>query len=433
MAASVLPTTADVIVLGGGPAGTAAAWALARLSPGIRIVLLEAGETLGAGSTLASLECFRSCWPAEPLAEMMRRSIQVFLHADHYLGEGAQAALSVKQNGYLFCAFSEHYANQLRADVARLHQIGLPHIEYLTGDEARTRFPHIGAKVVAAKFDPLAGWLDSNALIHAFARASGAQIFSGVEAVRLCLDGSRVTGVATAQGTVSAPNVLLAAGAWSVQIARDAGLPLPVQLYPRQSVTTGWRHDPFPPDSPMLIGAPPAPHVRPEAGSGAIFGWEYRWRAKDAAEAETMNPPAALLAPVPNLTRLKDPRFPALTMALLARQFGHRAGEGFNNPRYLHGLHHNIGYYVARDAATAYRTLPDGTRQPYESERAIIDAHPDVEGLFLSIAHVGHGIMTAPSAGEIAACKILRQAPPHPALSAFDLAVPYVEYDTPVL
>ncbi len=144
----------------------------------------------------------------------------------------------------------------------------------------------------------------------------------------------------------------------------------------------------FPEHAPMIIGSAPFPHVRPEAQTGAIFGWEYSWRSKNGQE-----PHDALIDPIYPVAKLKDPRFPSLALALLARQFG----EAFADPRYMRGLSHNIGYYVSRDASSAYQVSADGTHQPYESERAIIDRHPDVAGLFVSVAHVGHGIMSSPA------------------------------------
>lgn len=97
-----LPKTADVIVIGGGPAGAGVVWALERLVPGIHTVLIETKDQLASGSSLASLENFRTCWNAPCLATQMRRSVDIFLNADEYLGEGSQEALSVRQRGYLF-------------------------------------------------------------------------------------------------------------------------------------------------------------------------------------------------------------------------------------------------------------------------------------------------------------------------------------------
>jgi hypothetical protein len=209
---------------------------------------------------------------------------------------------------------------------------------------------------------------------------------------------------------------------------------LPIILRPRQSFTTGWRHAAFPEDAPMIIGAAPSAHVRPEAREGAILGWEYNWNRKHA-DAEYGTNPAhdAIIDPVDRIEQLKDPRFPSMVLMMLARQFGHQDGEGFADNRYLRGISHNIGYYVFRDETAAYRTEADGTKRPYDSERAIIDSHPDVEGLFMSVAHVGHGIMTSPAAGEILASKVLGLPLPDPVFREFGLDANWVEYDEGVL
>lgn len=427
------PRSADVVVIGGGPAGAAAVWALEQLAPGTNVVLIEKSERLGAGSSLASLECFRTCWPALPLAKQMERSVEVFRHADDYFGEGAAQSLAVKQRGYLFCAFTPAQADGLAADVRRLHEIGLTHIEYLNADEVQYRFGWLGEKVIAAKWDPIAGWLDSNAMIYKFIQNSGAQVMLGVPKAEICVEGGRVTGVTTPSGTISAPKVVIASGANARAVGRTAGIELPVILRPRQSFTTGWRHAAIPEHAPMIIGAAPYPHLHPEAQSGAIFGYEYTWHNKYAGEEYGTNDAHdAIIDPVYPAAPLKDPRFPSIALTLLARQFGHKDGEGFADTRYLRGISHNIGYYVFRDESVAYREI-EGTKHPYDSERALIDAYPGIDGLYVSIAHVGHGIMTAPAGGEILARKVLGMPYADPSFAAFGFDVPWVEYDEGVL
>lgn len=425
-----MPKTADVIIIGGGPAGTAALWAIERFAPGTRTVLIERSERLGAGSTTASLECFRTCWPSLCMAKQMERSVQVFQNADDEIGEGASASLGMHLQGYLFLGFNDRQAATLKAEVEHLHSMGLNHIESLKADEIALRFGWLGPRVVAAKYDPVAGWIDSNAMIYAFARAAtNAQVLVGVPDVSVCVESGHVTGVSTPNGDISAPVVVIANGASAPATARTAGVELPVVMRPRQSFTTGWRHEAIPDSSPMLIGAAPFPHLHPEARSGAIFGWEYAWRSKNVDEAYGINEAGdALRNPVFPVAPLKDPRFPSIVLTLLARQFGHADGEGFADSRYYRNISHNIGYYVYRDETTAYREV-DGARRPYESERAIIDGHPAVDGLFLSVAHVGHGIMTAPAAGEILASRVLGRPFAEPSFADFGLDVPWVAHD----
>lgn len=416
------PTTAEVVIIGGGPAGVAAAWALERADPHLRIVLLERGAQLASGASLASLENYRTCWAATALHRLMSRSRAIFLNGDDYFGEGGRAALGLKQQGYLWLAFDERGATRLKAEVEHHHRGGLTHVEYLNAAEIGARYPWLKDRAHAAKFDPQAGWLDSNALVYQLARATRSTTFIyGVEDVRLLREGDRITGVQTRQGSVHTPAVVIAAGAGSMAIARAAGLELPLVAHARQSFTTAWRHPGFTEDSPCVISAPPFPHVRPEAQSGAVFGWEYRMKTFNTEDVGT-----PFMASVAADT-FKDPRFPSITLALMARQFGYAPGEGFADPRYLRGLWHRAGYYVYR--TNAYRTLPDGTRQPYESQRAIIDKHPALDGLFLSIAHVGHGIMSAPAGGEILASRVVGQPLPDASFTAFDYDAPYVEHD----
>lgn len=421
--------TADIIIIGGGPAGTSALWALERSEPGIRAILLEKQPQLGSGSSMASLEAFRTAWPIRSIAKQMERSLHVFHNADDYLGEGASQSIALKQQGYLFCAFNEKQADALQSDVQVLHQHGLTHIEHLEADDIRHRFPWLDHAVIAAKFDPQAGWLDSNALIHRYAQSTKtSEIQLGIQQSRIVIQKDKVVGVETEHGLISSTRVLIACGSAARMVGRTAGIELPVVMIPRQSFTTGWRHDAIPAHSPMIIGTAPHPHMRPEAGSGAIFGYEYAWNTKHVPDHKNGSG-YFLTNPVESISQLRDQRFPSIVLHLLAKQFGHKAGEGFASPRYLTNIHHNIGYYVYRDHTTAHTE----DRKHYLSERAIIDKHPEINGLFVSIAHVGHGIMTSPASGEIAASHILGNPLPDPIYTDFSFDVTWVEHDEAVL
>jgi glycine/D-amino acid oxidase-like deaminating enzyme len=170
-----MPRTADVVIIGGGPAGTAAAWAIERAAPGTRIIIIEQSSQLAAGSSLASLENYRTCWAAPCLHRLMQRSIDVFHHADEYFGEGTK--LGMKEQGYLFIAFTEPQTIKFKEDVDHLYRCGLTHTEYLNADDIAYRYPLLGDRVIAAKSDPIAGWVDSNALVYALANATQSTTF----------------------------------------------------------------------------------------------------------------------------------------------------------------------------------------------------------------------------------------------------------------
>ena len=75
----------------------------------------------------------------------------------------------------------------------------------------------------------------------AFANAAvrhGATIQTGVLVTGIAIDGGRVTGVTTDDGNVSAEIVVLAAGAWSAELAKGIGIDLPVVTHGFQAMTT---------------------------------------------------------------------------------------------------------------------------------------------------------------------------------------------------
>ena len=158
---SEAPRTADVIIIGGGPAGTATAWALGRSEPGLRILLLERAGQLGAGASNASLENYRTAWPAACLMRLMTRSLEVFENADDLIAPGARNALGMRQPGYLYAGFTERDAEALRADVAHLHSLGLTHIEWLDATAVAQRFPWVGPRGARRKVRSRApaGWI----------------------------------------------------------------------------------------------------------------------------------------------------------------------------------------------------------------------------------------------------------------------------------
>ncbi len=411
--------TADVVIIGGGQAGPATAWALEREDPTLRIVVLEANAQLAGGASTASLEQFRTCWTPQAIAEQVRWSAQIFLDPDTYLGEGAAQGINVRRRGYLWLAMDEAEARAQRENITLLHAWGLRHACTLDADDVRRAYSWLPERVVSAKLDPMAGWLNSDFLANRFARTThNTRFLLDTPAQAIFADNGRVTGVRTPRGEVHAPVVVLAAGPGSRALGRTVGVDLPLVCIPRQSFSTPYRDPTIPADAPVVISRFPYAHFRPD-GEGLLFAWSYHWARHPRDEQAP-----GYVDTIPPVHTLKDPRFPEATLYLLAKQFGHREGQGFRDPRYLsRRIAHQIGYYVYRQPTV------DEHGRIIHSERAIIDRTPGVDGLILSVAHAGHGIMTAPAAAHIAASLALDKTPRVPLWQDFGLAVKRVAYE----
>src|SRR5258706_1664169 len=416
------PKSADVVIIGGGMAGPAASWALNREMPGIKTVLIEKASQLATGASASSIENFRSCWPTPCLIAQMSRSMEIFTHADEYLGEGAAKALNVRQRGYLYTGVNLEQAATLKSEVEDLQKKGLTHVEYLNEEEINHRFPYLGEHVVAAKFDPTAGWLESNSLAYLFARAGkDAKFLTGIDNTSIIVEKDKVVGVMTNNGLIKTEKVVIAAGPGSRQVGRTAGIELPIIMRPRHSFTTAYRHPSIPEDAPFIIGNEPFAYMRPEK-TGSIFGWEYEWVNKVDPENGAVG---YLTEPLPKY-KVKDPIVPGMVLDALNGLFG----DIFSEDKYLRGggVDLRVDYYVSRSPENSYKD-ENSVRIPIDSQRAIVDKYPGLEGLYLSISHVGHGVMASAASGEIVAAHVLGQDQRNPLFYDFGINVHWVPED----
>jgi sarcosine oxidase, subunit beta len=233
-----LQATAGAVVIGGGIVGVATAYELA--TAGIRDVLLLERETgLGLGSTGKCAGGFRHQFSSEVNVRLSLASaalIRGFSEA-HWL------PLDVHADGYLFLCRDEATWASHRHAAALQRRLGAA-VDLLDAAGCRELIPGLATDdVVGATFGPGDGIADPSGLVNGYAtiaRRAGATIRTGVavEAIRTSADGSRVAGVATPDGDVDAPLVVLAAGVWSPAIASTAGVDLPVEPHARQLVQT---------------------------------------------------------------------------------------------------------------------------------------------------------------------------------------------------
>ena len=287
------PESAAVVIVGGGAVGTATAYHLARL--GITDVVICERETLGSGSTGKSAGGIRLQFGDELNVRLSLRSLDELERFEELTGQ----AIDLVQPGYLFLLDNEADAGVFRQALAVQQGLGVPSRE-ITLEEARELVPQLALDgLVAATYCPRDGHMTSDAVVRGYAAAAAAQ---GVRIHQSCPvtairsgAGGRIVGVDTARGPIATDTVICAAGAWSAEVGRLAGVELPVVGLPR------WMHftptdGGLPQRLPLTIDFSSGFYFHRE-GAGLVFGGREQ-QVEGLAEHIDLRLPVLLELPV---------------------------------------------------------------------------------------------------------------------------------------
>lgn len=300
----------DVIVLGGGLMGTAAAYFLARR--GVKTTLIERGR-VGSGATLASFGNIRRSGRHLAQLPLAHRSLLLWGRAEAMLGRDVE----FRATGHVRFVFEEESLEDMRAYAAAARPLGLD-LEELAANEARARFPGLAPEAIGASFSPRDGCGNPRLIAPAFADAAarlGARIVEdcAVGDIEKTAAGFRVS---TQRGAYEASALLNAAGAWGARIAARFGEPVPLTPRgPQMGVT-----EPLPRRIAPVVGVwtrrPGAgAYLRQVERGNIVFGGAVEQRPVDLdpghAKADPTCPPLQLRA----IARL----FPAIAQVCVIR------------------------------------------------------------------------------------------------------------------
>jgi sarcosine oxidase subunit beta len=231
----------DVIIVGGGGHGLAAAYYLAKNHGVTRVAVIERGW-IGGGNTGRNTTIVRSNYLYPESARLYDFSLRLY--------EGLSQALNfnimLSQRGLVLLAHSRHdldamsrWANAMRmngiaADILTREEVGVlaPALDL----SPRARLPVLGGFTQRR-----AGTARHDAVAWGYARAAsalGVDIIQDCEVIDFIKESGRVVGVNTSRGRVRAERIGIAAAGHSSVLAKLAGFRLPVISYALQAMVS---------------------------------------------------------------------------------------------------------------------------------------------------------------------------------------------------
>jgi len=212
------------VIVGGGILGLFTAYHLALAGAG-PILVLERGF-LSSGASGRNGGGVRQQWETRATIRLAREAVAAYRRFGREFGYN----IWFRQSGYLFLAENDSELARLRSVHELVRSEGLPS-EILGVDEVARLVGGIArSKVVGGTYLRTDGTLYPFPAVwgvYDAVRSLGVDVALGVEALGVDGPDGRVRAVRTSDGTVATPTVVNAAGGWSAEFSRRAGLEVP--------------------------------------------------------------------------------------------------------------------------------------------------------------------------------------------------------------
>jgi glycine/D-amino acid oxidase-like deaminating enzyme len=221
----------DTVVIGGGIIGATTLWELAR--QGEQAILLE-GRRFGYESTGKSAAIVRMHYSNPETVRMALRSRQALIDLPGLLG----CEPVYYRTGWVFLVDEENAATAARNREMQLREgsasteLGLDELERLVPGIRTDGISYVLHEADSGFADPLE---TTRAYIRAAVR-EGARAFENAPVQRIELEQEAVAGVVVDGHRIGCRNIVLAAGAWSKELAAPLGIDLPIEITREQDV-----------------------------------------------------------------------------------------------------------------------------------------------------------------------------------------------------
>ena len=224
-----LPSSAKVVVIGGGVVGCSVAYHLAKF--GWKDTVLLERDELTSGTTWHAAGLVSQLGPSAAITKIRKYSLELYKKLEKEIDFSS----GLKLNGALSIATTKGRWQELlrQATTAQLFDVN---VEILSVEQIKKIYPILNEKgILGGIFMPGDGQADPVGVTNLLAKAAkneGVQIFQKSPVQKILTKNGKVHGVQLKDKKIECEYVVLAAGMWSRQIGNDIGVSIP--LYPAE-------------------------------------------------------------------------------------------------------------------------------------------------------------------------------------------------------
>jgi 4-methylaminobutanoate oxidase (formaldehyde-forming) len=267
---STLPSSAKIVIVGGGIVGCSVAYHLGKM--GLTDVLLIERGRLTCGSTWHAAGLVGQLRTSANITQLLGYSVELYDRLEKETG----LATGWKRNGGLRLACNPERWTEVKRQATTATSFGLE-MHLLSPKEAQALWPLMQVDdVVGAAFLPTDGQASPSDIAMSLAkgaRQNGVTIAEEVKVTGIEVEAGRVRAVVTDKGRIACDKLVICAGQWSREIGRMAGVNIPLVSVQHQYLITE-KIDGVTPGLPTLRDPDRLTYWKEEVGGLVMGGYE---------------------------------------------------------------------------------------------------------------------------------------------------------------
>lgn len=388
---SLSNTSADLVIVGGGPAGIYLTEAIQQYIPQkFFTIVLEQKDVLG-GTSEASLQQFRTYQGVQSISRVIQDTVNWYNSLSNRIFQGNQSLIDTFP--YLFLAENKQDFERLEQLLSIVQTWGFGNgATMLTSSEVQFRHPFIDGPIAGALYYPEAGRLDFDRAMTEIVRhcSENTMYAVGTQLQQVLVQNNKVIGVRTDLGEIiRTDTIVLTPGPFLLKILPTIPNALRMNIndifYLQQRQHFGSSVGSLPPNTKMFIISADGSYVRLSVGINGqgegIYGFA------DPTDPHVSDP---LWIPTPN-----DFEFPAevyYRLGSVMSMYADQPNFGIPSNR-RKPLYNRAGYYA------------------HAKDDLFIVSPTDVQGLYILAGLEGLGIMAGKGCADLMAQILFQREP----------------------